>query len=118
VPKLEANIPRALARIANDLRTTEERERSLASATAAAEESARVVQENVASGLVSSLDIESRKADCWKRKADCWMPLTNTIWPEPSGTVLRAAIFNFLRHSAVAIIVAGLGDPAEFAPTV
>jgi len=54
--KLEANIPRALARIANDLRTTEERERSLASATAAAEESARVVQENVASGLVSSLE--------------------------------------------------------------
>ena len=43
-------------RIANDLRTTEERERSLASATAAAEESARVVQENVASGLVSSLE--------------------------------------------------------------
>src|SRR6266404_4806054 len=54
--KLEANIPRALARIANDLRTTEERERSLASATAAAEESAHVVQENVASGLVSSLE--------------------------------------------------------------
>jgi len=54
--KLEANIPRALARIANDLRTTEEREGSLASARAAAEESARVVQENVASGLVSSLE--------------------------------------------------------------
>jgi len=54
--KLEANIPRELARIANYLRTTEERERSLASATAAAEESARVVQENVASGLVSPLE--------------------------------------------------------------
>jgi outer membrane protein TolC len=54
--KLETNIPRELSRIANDLRTTEERERSLASATAAAEESARVIQENVASGLVSSLE--------------------------------------------------------------
>jgi outer membrane protein TolC len=54
--KLEANIPRELSRIANYLSTTEERERSLAAATAAADESARVIQENVASGLVSSLE--------------------------------------------------------------
>jgi outer membrane protein TolC len=54
--KLENNIPRELSRIANYLSTTEERERSLASATAAAEESARAIQENVASGLVSSLE--------------------------------------------------------------
>src|SRR5213076_2421862 len=54
--KLEANIPRALSHIANYLKTTEVRERSLASATTAAEESARAVQENVASGLASPLE--------------------------------------------------------------
>jgi outer membrane protein len=54
--KLEANIPRELSRIANDLKTTEIREKSLASAAAAAEESAHAVQENLASGLVSPLE--------------------------------------------------------------
>jgi outer membrane protein TolC len=54
--KLEANIPRELSRIADYLKATEERERSLASATAAAEESARTIQQNVATGLVSSLE--------------------------------------------------------------
>jgi outer membrane protein TolC len=54
--KLEANIPRELSRIANGLKTTEVREKSLASATAAAEESARSVQQNLASGLASPLE--------------------------------------------------------------
>src|SRR5213592_2678583 len=54
--KLETNIPRELSRIANDLKTTEVREKSLASATAAAEESARAVQQNLASGLASPLE--------------------------------------------------------------
>jgi outer membrane protein TolC len=54
--KLEANIPRELSRIANDLKTTEVREKSLVSAATAAEESARAVQENVASGLASPLE--------------------------------------------------------------
>jgi len=54
--KLEANIPRDLSHIANHLKTTEVRERSLASAATAAEESARAVQENVASGLASPLE--------------------------------------------------------------
>jgi len=54
--KLEADIPRELSRIANDLKTTEVREKSLASATAAAEESAQAVQQNLASGLVSPLE--------------------------------------------------------------
>jgi outer membrane protein TolC len=54
--KLEANIPRELSRIANDLKTTEVREKSLASSTAAAEESARAVQQNLASGLASPLE--------------------------------------------------------------
>jgi len=54
--KLEANIPRELSRIANDLKTTEVREQSLAAATASAEESARVVQQNLASGLASPLE--------------------------------------------------------------
>src|SRR5437588_695189 len=54
--KLETNIPRELSRIANDLKTTEIREKSLASATAAADESARAVQQNMASGLASPLE--------------------------------------------------------------
>jgi outer membrane protein len=54
--KLEANIPRELSRIANDLKTTEARENSLVSAATAAEESARAVQGNLASGLVSPLE--------------------------------------------------------------
>ncbi len=54
--KLESNIPRELSRIANDLKTTEVREKSLASSTAAAEESAHTVQQNLASGLASPLE--------------------------------------------------------------
>lgn len=54
--ELEANVPRELSRIANDLKTTEVREKSLASATVAAEESARAVQQNLASGLASPLE--------------------------------------------------------------
>ena len=54
--KLEANIPRELSRIANDLKTTEVREKSLSSSTVAAEESARTVQQNLASGLASPLE--------------------------------------------------------------
>ncbi|HYY35154.1 MAG TPA: TolC family protein [Candidatus Binatia bacterium] len=54
--KLEANIPRELSRIANDLKTTEVRKESLASAATAAEQSAQAVQQNLASGLVSPLE--------------------------------------------------------------
>jgi outer membrane protein len=54
--KLEVNIPRELSRIANDLKTSEVREKSLSSAAAAAEESARAVQQNLASGLASPLE--------------------------------------------------------------
>src|SRR5438309_5053281 len=53
--KLEDNVSRELSRIANDLKTTEIREKSLASATAAADESARAVQQNLARGLASPL---------------------------------------------------------------
>src|SRR5882724_12685964 len=54
--KLETNIPRELWRIANDLKTSEVREKSLASSTVAAEESSRTVQQNLASGLASPLE--------------------------------------------------------------
>jgi outer membrane protein TolC len=54
--KLEADIPRELSRIADWLNATEERERSVAGASEAAEESAHVIQQNVASGLVSPLE--------------------------------------------------------------
>jgi outer membrane protein TolC len=54
--KLQSNIPRELSRIADWLKATEERERSLDGASEAAEESARVIQQNVATGLASPLE--------------------------------------------------------------
>jgi len=54
--KLEANVTRELPRIANDIQAIAARERSLASATAAAEESAQTVKENVANGLTSQFE--------------------------------------------------------------
>jgi outer membrane protein TolC len=54
--KLEGNVTRELPRIANDIEAIGARERSLASATAAAEESAQTVKENVANGLTSQFE--------------------------------------------------------------
>ncbi len=54
--KLEANISRELPRIANDLKAIDARETSLSAASDSAEESARTVRENVASGLISPLE--------------------------------------------------------------
>ena len=54
--KLESNVSRELSRIANDIQGIAAREKSLASASAAAEESARTVRENVATGLISPLE--------------------------------------------------------------
>jgi outer membrane protein TolC len=49
-------VSRELSRIANDIQGIAAREKSLASASAAAEESARTVRENVATGLISPLE--------------------------------------------------------------
>ena len=54
--KLEANVSRELSRIANNLKAIDARQSSLAAASAAAEESAHTVRENVASGLASPLE--------------------------------------------------------------
>jgi outer membrane protein TolC len=54
--KLEADIPRDVSHIANYLKTTEVREGSLAAASEAAEQSAQVVQQNLANGLASPLE--------------------------------------------------------------
>ena len=54
--KLESNVSRELSRIANNVEAIAAREQSLASASAAAEESARTVRENVATGLISPLE--------------------------------------------------------------
>jgi outer membrane protein TolC len=54
--KLETDVRRELARIANNLKAIEGRERSLAAAEASAQESARVVHQNVAGGLASQLE--------------------------------------------------------------
>jgi outer membrane protein TolC len=67
--RLEANVPRELSRIVDYLKATEERERSLASATAAAEESARAIQQNVASGLVSPLEYRVTQNEFLRNKS-------------------------------------------------
>jgi outer membrane protein TolC len=54
--KLETNVGREILRIANNLKAIERRETSLATAEAAAQESARVVQKNVEDGLISQLE--------------------------------------------------------------
>ena len=75
--KLEANVSRELSRIANDLQAIDARETSLATASAAAEESARTVRENVASGLVSALEYRVTANRLFKdqeRAAGCRLP--------------------------------------------
>jgi len=54
--KLEANVGRELLRIHRDLEATEARHQSLAAASAAAEQSALVVAQNLAGGLASQLE--------------------------------------------------------------
>jgi len=54
--KLEANVGRELLRIHHDLEATETRRNSLATASAAAEQSALVVAQNLAGGLASQLE--------------------------------------------------------------
>jgi outer membrane protein TolC len=54
--KLEANVGRELLRIHHDLEATEARRNSLATASAAAEQSALVVAQNLAGGLASQLE--------------------------------------------------------------
>jgi len=54
--KLEANVSRELLRIYHDLEATEARQKSLVAASAAAEQSALVVAQNLAGGLASQLE--------------------------------------------------------------
>ena len=67
--KLEANVSRALSRIANNLQAIDSRETSLADASAAAEDGARTVRENVASGLVSPLEYRITQTAFLKTKS-------------------------------------------------
>jgi outer membrane protein TolC len=67
--KLESNVSRELSRIANDIQAIAAREKSLASASAAAEESARTVRENVATGLISPLEYRVSEAAFLKTKS-------------------------------------------------
>jgi outer membrane protein TolC len=67
--KLEANVSRELSRIANDLQAIDASETSLATASAAAEESARTVRENVVSGLVSALEYRVTQTAFLKTKS-------------------------------------------------
>lgn len=67
--KLESSVSRELTRIANDVQAITAREKSLASASAAAEESARTVRENVATGLVSPLEYRVSQTAFLKTKS-------------------------------------------------
>jgi len=67
--KLESNVSRDLSRIANDVQAIAAREKSLASASAAAEESARTVRENVATGLISPLEYRVSQTAFLKTKS-------------------------------------------------
>jgi outer membrane protein TolC len=67
--KLESNVSRELSRIANDIQAIAARERSLASASDAAEESARTVRENVATGLISPLEYRVSQTAFLKTKS-------------------------------------------------
>ncbi len=67
--KLESNVSRELSRIANDIQAVAAREKSLASASAAAEESARTVRENVATGLISPLEYRVSQTAFLKTKS-------------------------------------------------
>ena len=67
--KLESNVNRELSRIANDIQAVAAREKSLASASAAAEESARTVRENVATGLISPLEYRVSQTAFLKTKS-------------------------------------------------
>jgi outer membrane protein TolC len=67
--KLESNVSRELSRIANDIQGIAAREKSLASASAAAEESAHTVRENVATGLISPLEYRVSQSAFLKTKS-------------------------------------------------
>jgi outer membrane protein TolC len=67
--KLESNVSRELSRIANDIQAIGAREKSLASASDAAEQSARTVRENVATGLVSPLEYRVSQTAFLKTKS-------------------------------------------------
>ena len=67
--KLESNVSRELSRIANDIQAVAAREKSLASASAAAEESADTVRENVATGLISPLEYRVSQTAFLKTKS-------------------------------------------------
>jgi outer membrane protein TolC len=67
--KLEANVSRELSRIANELHAIDAREASLTTASVAAEDSARAVRENVASGLVSPLEYRVTQTALLKTKS-------------------------------------------------
>ena len=67
--KLESNVSRELSRIANDIEMTAAREKSLASASVAAEESAHTVRENVVTGLASPLEYRVTQSAFLKTKS-------------------------------------------------
>ena len=61
--KLEADVPREMARIHHDLEAIGVKHRSLAGASSAAEENASTVQQNLAEGIVSQFEFRLAEND-------------------------------------------------------
>lgn len=57
--KLEANVPRELERIRNELHSVADREKSLEDAVAASESNVSIISESLAQGLLSQLDFRT-----------------------------------------------------------
>ena len=57
--KLEANVPRELERIRNELQSVSARAKSLEAAVAASEENVSIIRESLAQGLLSQLDFRT-----------------------------------------------------------
>jgi len=68
--KLEADVPREMARIHHDLEAIGVKHRSLAGASSAAEENASTVQQNLAEGIVSQFEFRLAENDSLEVKSN------------------------------------------------
>ncbi len=66
--KLEANVPRELERIRNELSSVAAREKSLEGAVAASEENVSIISESLAQGLLSQLDFRTAESGLLETK--------------------------------------------------
>jgi outer membrane protein TolC len=67
--KLEADVPRELSRIQNNLKAIATKQSALKDATAAAEQNATIVQQNLASGVVSQFEFRQVESTLLETKS-------------------------------------------------